>query len=66
MYPVRNVTTTAFTDKERRALDFVGLLPPRTLDLDQQATRAYALYRVQRSHVAKNVLTLPLIIDITS
>ena len=37
---------TAFTDKERRALDLVGLLPPRTLDLDQQATWAYAQYRV--------------------
>jgi malate dehydrogenase (oxaloacetate-decarboxylating) len=31
---------TAFTDEERRALDLVGLLPRRTLDLDQLATRA--------------------------
>jgi malate dehydrogenase (oxaloacetate-decarboxylating) len=46
---------TAFTDEERRALDLVGLLPPRTLDLDQQATRAYAQYRAQPSDLAKNV-----------
>ena len=46
---------TAFTDEERRGLDLVGLLPPRTLDLDQQATRAYAQYRVQPSDLAKNV-----------
>jgi malate dehydrogenase (oxaloacetate-decarboxylating) len=46
---------TAFTDEERRGLDLVGLLPPRTLDLDQQATRAYAQYCVQPSDLAKNV-----------
>jgi malate dehydrogenase (oxaloacetate-decarboxylating) len=46
---------TAFTDEERRALDLVGLLPPRTLDLDQQTTRAYAQYRAQPSDLAKNV-----------
>jgi malate dehydrogenase (oxaloacetate-decarboxylating) len=31
---------TAFTDEERRALNLVGLLPPRTLDLNDQAIRA--------------------------
>ncbi|MEY9962574.1 malate dehydrogenase (oxaloacetate-decarboxylating) [Streptacidiphilus sp. MAP12-16] len=46
---------TAFTEAERRALDLIGLLPPRTLDLDQQATRAYAQYLAQPSDLAKNV-----------
>ncbi|GAA3047845.1 oxaloacetate-decarboxylating malate dehydrogenase [Pseudonocardia yunnanensis] len=46
---------TAFTDEERRALDLVGLLPPRTLGLDQQATRAYTQYHAQPGDLAKNV-----------
>jgi malate dehydrogenase (oxaloacetate-decarboxylating) len=46
---------TAFTDEQRRALDLVGLLPPRTLNLDQQATRAYRQYLAQPSDPARNV-----------
>jgi malate dehydrogenase (oxaloacetate-decarboxylating) len=36
-------------------VNLVGLLPPRTLDLDQQATRAYAQYHAQPSDLPKNV-----------
>ena len=46
---------TAFTDEERGALGLVGLIPPRVLTLDQQASRAYQQYREQPSDLAKNV-----------
>ena len=46
---------TAFTIEERRALDLVGLVPPRLLTLEQQAVRAYAQYAEQPSDLAKNV-----------
>lgn len=46
---------TAFTDEERRDLGLVGLLPPRVLDLEQQAVRAYREYLSQPTDLAKNV-----------
>jgi malate dehydrogenase (oxaloacetate-decarboxylating) len=46
---------TAFDLSERRQLGLVGLLPPRVLTLDDQATRAYAQYRSQPDDLAKHV-----------
>lgn len=46
---------TAFDLSERRKLGLVGLLPPRVLTLDDQATRAYAQYRSQPDDLAKHV-----------
>ncbi|MCS0600377.1 NAD-dependent malic enzyme [Streptomyces sp. LP11] len=46
---------TAFTDEERRALDLVGLIPPRVLDQDGQAERAYGQFREQSGDLAKSV-----------
>ncbi|CUW29536.1 MULTISPECIES: NAD-dependent malic enzyme [Streptomyces] len=46
---------TAFTDAERRALDLVGLVPPRVLTQDEQAERAYGQFRDQTSDLAKSV-----------
>ncbi|MEU6589127.1 NAD-dependent malic enzyme [Streptomyces sp. NPDC046881] len=46
---------TAFTEEERRALDLVGLVPPRVLTQDEQAERAYGQFREQPSDLAKSV-----------
>ncbi len=46
---------TAFGRAERQQLGLVGLLPPRVLTLDDQATRAYAQYRAQPDDLAKHV-----------
>ncbi|WP_030341872.1 NAD-dependent malic enzyme [Streptomyces sp. NRRL S-1022] len=46
---------TAFTEEERRALDLVGLIPPRVLTQDEQAERAYGQFREQPSDLAKSV-----------
>lgn len=46
---------TAFTVAERETLGLVGLMPPRVLTLDQQASRAYQQYREQPTELAKNV-----------
>ncbi|GGR61458.1 MULTISPECIES: NAD-dependent malic enzyme [Streptomyces] len=46
---------TAFTQAERRALDLVGLVPPRVLTQDQQAERAYGQFREQPDDLAKSV-----------
>ncbi len=46
---------TAFSVAEREALGLVGLLPPRVLDIDEQARRAYRQYLQQPSDLAKNV-----------
>jgi malate dehydrogenase (oxaloacetate-decarboxylating) len=46
---------TAFSASERRALGLTGLLPPRELSLEQQASRAYRQYLEQPSDLAKNV-----------
>ena len=46
---------TAFTDEEREALGLVGLLPPRVLTIEEQASRAYRLYLDQPTDLAKNV-----------
>ncbi len=46
---------TAFTEEERRALDLVGLVPPRVLTQDEQAERAYGQFRDQSSDLAKSV-----------
>jgi malate dehydrogenase (oxaloacetate-decarboxylating) len=45
----------AFTPAEREELGLVGLLPPRTLTLDQQADRAYRQYARQPSDLSKNL-----------
>ena len=46
---------TAFSAEEREALGLVGLLPPRVLTLEQQASRAYRQYLDQPTDLAKNV-----------
>ncbi len=46
---------TAFTTEERERLGLVGLLPPRVLTLEQQASRAYLQYLDQPTDLAKNV-----------
>ncbi|MFI1765436.1 NAD-dependent malic enzyme [Streptomyces sp. NPDC020800] len=46
---------TAFTEEQRRALDLVGLVPPRVLTQDEQAERAYAQFREQPNDLAKSV-----------
>ncbi|MEV6028065.1 NAD-dependent malic enzyme [Streptomyces sp. NPDC052036] len=46
---------TAFTEKERQALDLVGLIPPHVLTLEQQSSRAYAQFLAQPDDLAKNV-----------
>ncbi len=45
---------TAFTQRERDELGLAGLLPPRVLTMDQQASRAYRQYLDQPSDLAKN------------
>ncbi|MDA8435150.1 MAG: NAD-dependent malic enzyme [Actinomycetales bacterium] len=45
---------TAFTDGERDELGLVGLLPPRVLSIDQQASRAFRQYLDQPTDLAKN------------
>jgi malate dehydrogenase (oxaloacetate-decarboxylating) len=45
---------TAFTIEERRALGLTGLLPPAVLAMEQQAERAYELFRKQSDDLAKN------------
>ncbi len=46
---------TAFSAAERTELGLVGLLPPRELTLEQQATRAYLRYLEQPNDLAKHV-----------
>ncbi|MEW2510914.1 NAD-dependent malic enzyme [Streptomyces sp. NPDC046870] len=46
---------TAFTEEERRALDLVGLVPPRVLTQDEQAERAYRQFRDQPGDLARSV-----------
>jgi malate dehydrogenase (oxaloacetate-decarboxylating) len=46
---------TAFPANERDALGLVGLIPPRVLTLDQQASRAYQQYQEQPTDLARNV-----------
>ncbi len=46
---------TGFTLEEREQLGLVGLLPPRVLSIDEQASRAYRQYLEQPSDLAKNV-----------
>ena len=45
---------TAFTIEERRALGLTGLLPPAVLTMEQQAERAYELFRKQPDDLARN------------
>ena len=45
---------TAFTEPEREALELVGLLPPAVLTLEQQAVRAYELFREAADDLARN------------
>jgi malate dehydrogenase (oxaloacetate-decarboxylating) len=45
---------TAFTFEERRALGLVGLLPPAVLTMEQQAERAYELFKKQSDNLARN------------
>ncbi len=44
---------TAFTHAERRALGLTGLLPPAVLTIEQQAERAYQLFKSQPNDLAK-------------
>ena len=46
---------TAFPPAERDALGRVGLIPPRVLTLDEQATRVYEQCRGQASDLDKNI-----------
>ncbi|HET7311461.1 MAG TPA: NAD-dependent malic enzyme [Mycobacteriales bacterium] len=46
---------TAFPTKEREALGLIGLIPPRVLTLDQQASRAYQQYQEQPTDLSRNV-----------
>ena len=46
---------TAFTERERDALDLIGLMPAAVLTLEQQAARAYAQYTAQPGDLAKNL-----------
>ena len=46
---------TAFTREERRTLGLTGLLPPAVLTIEQQAKRAYELFRRQPDDLARNV-----------
>jgi malate dehydrogenase (oxaloacetate-decarboxylating) len=46
---------TAFTEEERRALGLIGLMPPRVLTVEEQATRAYAQYLAQPTALAQHV-----------
>jgi malate dehydrogenase (oxaloacetate-decarboxylating) len=45
---------TAFTSEERQALGLTGLLPPAVLTIEQQAERAYELFRKQPDDLARN------------
>ena len=45
---------TAFTPAEREALGLIGLLPPATLTIEQQAKRAYELFRAEPNDLAKS------------
>lgn len=45
---------TAFTLEERQALGLIGLLPPAVLTIEQQAGRAYRLFRQQSDDLAKS------------
>ncbi len=45
---------TAFTLDERRVLGLTGLLPPAVLTIEQQAERAYELFKKQPDDLAKN------------
>ncbi|HVS47230.1 MAG TPA: NAD-dependent malic enzyme [Verrucomicrobiae bacterium] len=44
---------TAFTFDERRALGLTGLLPPAVLTIEQQAQRAYELFKKQANDLAR-------------
>ena len=46
---------TAFTFEERRALGLTGLLPPAVLTIEQQAERAYELFKKQSDDLARNM-----------
>ena len=46
---------TAFDATERNALGLVGLMPPRILHLDEQASRSYAQFRAQPTDLARNI-----------
>ena len=45
---------TAFTIEEREALGLTGLLPSAVLTIEQQAERAYDLFRKQADDLARN------------
>ncbi len=45
---------TAFTIEEREELGLIGLLPPAVLTIEQQADRAYELFKKQPDDLARN------------
>ncbi len=45
---------TAFTSQERQALGLTGLLPSAVLTIEQQAERAYELFKKQSDDLARN------------
>jgi malate dehydrogenase (oxaloacetate-decarboxylating) len=45
---------TAFTSQERHDLGLTGLLPPAVLTMEQQAERAYDLFKKQPNDLARN------------
>jgi len=47
---------TAFSDRERRELGLIGLIPAGHMTLEQQADRVYAQYLRQGSDLSRNVL----------
>jgi malate dehydrogenase (oxaloacetate-decarboxylating) len=46
---------TAFTIEERQELGLTGLLPPAVLTIEQQAERAYELFKKQSDDLAKSI-----------
>lgn len=46
---------SAFTEKERRSFNLMGLLPPRYENIDEQAERAYMQYRSFEEPINKHI-----------
>ena len=46
---------SAFTERERKAFNLLGLLPPRYESIDEQVTRAYKQYKSFSSPLNKHI-----------